>query len=195
MKVKICGIRTEEDAHLCEELGADALGFVHFPGRMRSLSLNRIREMCETLGPIITRVLICNPEGPRQALDMLERSGTDVLQTYSLSPLFISRVKEGGGRIIRAIGPNLNDARRFAPVADALVFEAGVPGTGTKYDYSKIPIESCNRAIVAGGIDPTNLEEVKALGPYGIDVSSGVESIPGEKDPVLVREFIRRCRQ
>jgi len=194
VKVKICGLISEGDTHLCEEMGADALGFIHFPGRGRSMPLEEIWEICQTLGPMVTRVLICNPKGPNQALDMLERSGADVLQTYSLNPLFITRIREVGVRVIRAVRPDVEEARRFADVADALVFEVGIPGTGTSYEYSSIPMGICKRSIVAGGLNPMNLEEVKKLEPYGVDVSSGVESSPGKKDPELVREFIRRCR-
>jgi phosphoribosylanthranilate isomerase len=193
MKVKICGITSEEDAHMCEDLGADALGFVHYPGRNRSLSLEKICEICSTLGPLTTRVLICNPMGPNEAIHILEKSGADVLQTYSLSPVFISRVKESGIRVIRAVTLEIKQVEKFEGVADALVFEAGIPGTGTSYDYSKIPIDSCSRAIVAGGLSPFNLNEVKELRPYGVDVSSGVETIPGKKDMVLVDLFIRGC--
>jgi phosphoribosylanthranilate isomerase len=193
MKVKICGITSEEDAHMCEGQGADALGFVHYPGRNRSLPLDKIGEICSTLGPLTTRVLICRPMGPNEAIHMLEKSGADVLQTYSLSPVFISRIKESGIRVIRAVAPDKKQVEKFAGVADALVFEAGIPGTGTSYDYSEIPIDSCNRAIVAGGLSPFNLDKVRELRPYGVDVSSGVEIIPGKKDFALVREFIRRC--
>lgn len=193
MKVKICGITSEEDAHMCEDLGADALGFVHYPGRKRSLSLENIGKICSTLGPLTTRVLICLPMGPNEAIHMLEKSGADVLQIYSLSPVFISRVKETGVRVIRGVTPDEKQIEKYAGVADALVFEAGTPGTGTTYDYSKIPIASCNRAIVAGGLNPLNIEEVKELRPYGVDVSSGVESVFGRKDFTLVGEFIRRC--
>jgi phosphoribosylanthranilate isomerase len=194
VKVKICGVRTAEEAHLCEELGADAIGFIHYPGRIRSLPLSRIREICGTLGPMVTRVLICKPQGPLQAIDMLDRSGADVLQTYSLSPLFVSRVREEGARIIRAIPPEIDEARRYARVANALVFEAGVPGTGSGYDYSIVPLDACEKAIIAGGLHPGNVDRVKELDPYGVDTSSGVE-IDGRKDPHLVEEFIRRCKE
>ncbi len=193
MRVKICGITTLEDANICEELGADALGFVHYPGRGRSLPLMEIRDICSTLGPFITRVLICHPKGPNEALQMLERSGADVIQTYSLSPVFLSRLRENGIRVIRAVRPDIDEVRKYAECVDALVFEAGVPGTGHYYDHSTIPINSCRRAIVAGGLSLSNIDQVKELRPYGVDVSSGVESSPGIKDPELVNDLIRRC--
>lgn len=193
MKVKICGITTLEDAIMCEEVGADALGFVHYPGRGRSLSLLEIGNICSTLGPLVTRALICCPDGPNEALYMMEKSGADVIQTYSLSPIFLSRLRESGVRVIRVVKPDINEARKYAEFADALVFEAGTPGTGHNYDYSTIPMDSCRRAIVAGGLTLSNIEYVKGLRPYGVDVSSGVESLPGRKDPELVKDFVRRC--
>jgi len=194
MKVKVCGITSLDDATMCEDEGIDALGFVHFPGRHRSLTLREIGDICSTVGPLVTRVLICSPKGPREAMTMLERTGADVLQTYSMPPMFLSRLRDHGVRVIRAVRPDEGEARMYAESADALVFEAGTPGTGHGYDYSRIPMDSCRRAIVAGGVTPENVDAVRALRPYGVDVSSGVESSPGVKDPVLVRALVRRCR-
>ena len=194
MKVKICGITNAEDAHLCEDAGADALGFVHFPGRGRSLPLEEIAAICSTVGPMTSRVLVCPAEDVPTALDMVERSGADVLQLYSLDRESLAEVRGHGVRVIRAVRPVRSDAIRYADVADALLFEEGVPGTGTDHDYSRVPVGCCSRAIIAGGLNVDNVEEAKRLGPYALDVSSGVETAPGRKDPELVSEFIRRCK-
>lgn len=194
MRVKICGITNLEDASMCEELGADALGFVHFPGRSRSLPLKEIAEICSSLGPMITRILVSAPNSPTEALRMIDESNTDVIQVHSLDPDDVRGIREQGTRVIRAVPPTRSDALRFASVADALLFEHGTPGTGTAYDFSVVPIGSCQRAIIAGGLNMHNLEVAKALGPYALDVSSGVERRTGRKDPELVAEFIRRCK-
>ncbi|MDH3365270.1 MAG: phosphoribosylanthranilate isomerase [Thermoplasmata archaeon] len=194
MKVKICGITRLEDAQMCEDSGADALGFVHFPGRKRSIPLNEIASIGSTTGPMLTRVLVCSPHDASDALDMVDRSSTDAIQVYSLDRESLNEIRDNGVKVIRAVRPMRSEALRFADAADALLFEEGVPGTGTSHDYSRIPISCCSRAIIAGGLNATNLDEAKRLGPYALDVSSGVESPTGRKDPVLVSEFIRRCR-
>lgn len=195
MKVKICGITNLHDAVICEELGADATGFVNVRGRQRSIPLDLVRDICSTLGPMTAKVLVCAPSDAAQALRMLERSGADLLQLHSLVPEEIHVLKAHGVGIIRAVPPVRAEAARFAECADALLFEGGPPGTGTAYDYSSVPLEVCRRGIIAGGLRLDNLHLAKAAGPYALDVSSGVERAPGRKDPALVTEFIRRCRE
>lgn len=195
MKVKICGITNLDDAGMCEDIGADALGFVHFPGRHRSLSLTDVRDICSTLGPLTTRVLVCAPSDLSDAFHMLHQSEADLIQTYTLSPEELDLFREQGCRAIRVVPPDRGEASRFSSSADALVFESGMPGTGSGYDYSKIPMDCCERAIIAGGLNPGNVESLRAMRPYGVDVSSGVEKSPGRKDSGLVSEFIRRCRE
>jgi phosphoribosylanthranilate isomerase len=194
MKVKICGITNLEDAATCEGLGADALGFVHFPGRMRSLPLDEIANICSSLGPMTTKVLVCSPTSAADALRMVALSKTDVVQLYTFGPETLNEVRQNGVKVIRAVSPTRSEAERFVGAADALLFEQGAPGTGTSYDYSQVPVDFCPRAIIAGGLDPGNLDRAKELRPYALDVSSGVERTPGRKDPDLVEKFIRRCR-
>ena len=194
MKVKICGITNVEDAHMCEEAGADALGFVHFPGRRRSLPLDQIGSVGSTIGPMVTRVLVCSPHGTSDALDMAERSFATAIQVYSLDRDSLNEIRSHGVKVIRAVRPVRSEALRFADAADALLFEEGTPGTGMSHDYSRIPIGCCSRAIIAGGLNIDNLDEAKRMKPYALDVSSGVESASGRKDISLVSEFIRRCR-
>ena len=194
MKVKICGITSIEDACLCDDLGADALGFVHVPGRMRTLPLVRIREICSSIGPMSVKVLVCAPDDVASARDMFDAAGVDVLQLHSLGPEELSELRSEGIRVIRSVPPVRQEAERYAHSADALLFEGGSPGTGSSYDYSEVPLDVCGRGIIAGGLTPSNLHEAKALGPYALDVSSGVEAVPGRKDPSLVEEFVRRCR-
>lgn len=195
MKVKICGITSAKDASMCEEKGADALGFVQFPGRKRSISLEAISDICSSLGPMTAKILVCAPRGPEDAMDMLERSGADIIQTYTLEPASLADMRRQGVRVFRAVSPIRSEAARFAPVTDALVFEDGMPGTGKAFDYSRVPVDACPRSIIAGGLNLENLEKAKAMRPYALDVSSGVESSPGRKDPLLVAEFIRRAKE
>lgn len=195
MKVKICGITNIDDAALCESLGADALGFIHFPGRRRNLPLEEISEICGSLGPFTPKVLVCQPESASEALELLDKSNVDILQVYALSPDELSKFRETGAKIIRAVKPDRSEAELYADYADAILFEGGKPGTGTSYDYSKIPIDCCDRSIIAGGLTPDNLDSAKAINPYALDVSSGVEREFGTKDPELVSEFIQRCRR
>lgn len=195
MKVKICGITSIEDAKMCEDEGADALGFVHFPGRTRSLPLSKIAEIMDSVGPMTTRVLVCDPKSVQEASEFSRITGADALQVYSLPPRMLQEFRDLGGTVIRAVEPAKDAATFFAGCADALLFETGRPGTGTSYDYSKVPTECHPRSIIAGGLRIDNLSRAKEKKPYALDVSSGVESEVGRKDQRLVSEFIRRCKE
>ncbi len=194
MKVKICGIRLAEDAQMCESLGADALGFVHFPGRKRSVPLESIAAIMSTLGPNVSKVLVCEPKSSSEAIQMAHKVDADAVQLYSLLPDDLNEIRQQGIGVIRRVPPVREEALKFAEAADALLFEEEIPGTGCSYDYSKIPVDCCPQAIIAGGLTVDNLHLAKAMKPYGLDVSSGVERVLGRKDRSLVSEFIRRCK-
>ena len=194
MKVKICGIKLAEDAQMCESLGADALGFVHFPGRGRSIPLESIAAITSTLGPSVMKVLVCAPKSSSEAIRMAHKASVDTVQLYSLIPKDLNEIRNHGIGVIRRVPPVRNEALKFVKAADVLLFEEEAPGTGRSYDYSKIPIDCCPRAIIAGGLTLNNLHLAKEMKPYGLDVSSGVERSLGRKDRTLVSEFIRRCR-
>ncbi|MBU0684524.1 MAG: phosphoribosylanthranilate isomerase [Candidatus Thermoplasmatota archaeon] len=195
MKVKICGVTNLSDAVMCEDMGADAVGFVHFPGRLRSIPLGLISEICSTMGPLTTKVLVCAPSGQDHAVELASSCGVDAIQLYTMSPEQLNDIRETGVKVLRVIRPDRSLALEFVDSVDALVFEGGEPGMGTPYDYSSIPVDCCPRAIIAGGLNPTNLSLAKALRPYALDVSSGVERSPGKKDPNMVSEFVRRCKE
>ncbi len=194
MRVKICGITNGPDAEMCEDEGADALGFVHVEGRSRSLPLKDIKDICSTLGPMTTTVLVCSPKSVFEAADMFDQSGVNVLQLHSLEPDQVSNLYDQGISIIRAVRPDRVEAMRYANQVHALLFEGGRPGTGTAYDHSKVPLDCHPRSIIAGGLNVDNLGSVISMKPYALDVSSGVERAEGRKDPQLVSEFIRRCK-
>lgn len=195
MKVKICGITNFDDAAMCEEAGADALGFIHFLGRRRSLPLSEIAEIIGSLGKNTLKVLVCDPRNSMEASELTRITGADMLQLYSLSPEAIQEFRDLGGKVIRAVKPSRAEAGLFAGCADALLFEMGTPGTGMSYDYSLVPTDCHPRTIIAGGLKVENLDRAKIMRPYALDVSSGVECEPGKKDPLLVSEFIRRCKE
>jgi phosphoribosylanthranilate isomerase len=194
MKVKICGITNVEDAVMCEDLGVDAIGLVHFNGRFRSRGLDEISQICSSLGPSILKVLVCCPKDANSALEMLRKSGADALQLYSLGAYEMDQLRDQGVKVFRVVKPDEPRAAIFSEGVDALVFEGGCPGTGESYDYSSIPAALRRCAFIAGGLTPENVHIAKALDPYGVDVSSGVENALGSKDRGKVEEFIRRCK-
>ena len=194
MKVKICGITSKEDARMCEELGADALGFVFVPGRRRCIPLGEISTIASSMNSAVPRVLVCSPRSIEEAEYYFAMSRADILQLHSLKAEDLDNLREKGIPVIRAVPPDRSAAAMFAPHADALLFEQGQPGTGTGYDYAEAPVDVCRFPIIAGGLTIDNLHKALEMKPYALDVSSGVETLPGKKDRRLVSEFIRRCK-
>jgi phosphoribosylanthranilate isomerase len=194
VKVKICGITSKEDAQMCQELGADALGFVFVPGRRRSLTLAEISSIASSMSSSVPRVLVCAPRSVGEAEYYFVKSRADILQLHSLNAEDLDALREKGIPVIRAVPPERSAAVRFATHADALLFEQGKPGTGAAYDYSQAPVDVCRFPIIAGGLTLDNLDKAIEARPYALDVSSGVESAPGKKDRKLVSDFIRRCK-
>ncbi|MBU1158185.1 MAG: phosphoribosylanthranilate isomerase [Candidatus Thermoplasmatota archaeon] len=195
MKVKICGITNLSDAAMCEELGADMLGFVHVDGRARSVSSESISEIGSCLGQDLTKILVCYPQSASHAIDLGRRSEVDAIQSHTLSPEDLVDIRDAGFMVIRAVKTDRSTALPFSEAADALLFENGIPGSGSAYDYSSVPMDCHPRTIIAGGLKPSNVHLAKAMNPYAVDVSSGVERSIGVKDRGLLSEFIRRCRE
>ena len=195
MKIKICGITNLSDAAMCEELGADMLGFVHVDGRARSISPETISEIGSCLGKDLIKALVCYPQSASHAIDLGRMSDVDAIQLHTLSPDDMRDIRDAGFMVIRAVKTDRSTAIPFSETVDALLFENGIPGSGNAYDYSSIPMDCHPRTIIAGGLRPTNVHLAKAMNPYAVDVSSGVERSIGLKDRELLSEFIWRCRE
>ena len=204
MAVKICGITSVEDARVAVEAGADAVGFVLWPKSPRYLSLETAREIAATLPPFVHRVGVfvdATVEEMRTACDAI---GLDVLQLHgnedleSLGPL--------PRRAIKAVrvGPEFQaeealryEGRTAGVLLDTRLDGAPPGGTGRSFDWSlaKDVRQGASYLVLAGGLTPDNVAEaVTAVRPDAVDVSSGVESSPGRKDPQKVRAFIRAAR-
>ena len=201
VRVKICGITNREDALHAAACGADALGFVFFPGSPRWVTPAAAAAICAELPPFITRVGLFVNEAPERILATAATCGLDVLQLHGdeapqgcLLPPY---------RVVKGVRPrstaDLAGLDAY-PVA-ALLVDAAVPGqyggTGERADWAlAAQLAGSHRVILAGGLNPGNVAAaVRAVRPYAVDVASGVEAAPGRKDPEKVAQFIRRARE
>ncbi|MFN3368390.1 MAG: phosphoribosylanthranilate isomerase [Thermus sp.] len=196
-RIKICGITRLEDALLAEALGAFAMGFVFAPGSRRRVALEVARAISEALGPFVVRVGVFQDQGPEEVLSITERARLQVVQLHGQEP---PEWAEAIGRhfpVIKAFpltGPADPSWAQYP--AGALLLDGKAPGSGQTYprDWAKPLLQTGKRIILAGGITPENLEEVLALGPYAIDLASGVERAPGIKDEAKLRALFARGR-
>ncbi len=196
MKVKICGITRHEDARLALELGAWALGFVFHPPSPRRVLPEAVAEIIERLPPGTISVGVFVDAPLAEVQRTVERTGLKAVQLHGgETPAYAAAVR--AERVIKAFRVKGGfDVREIDAYPGCLVLldtyvEGSPGGTGRSCDL-RIAREAQGRApiILAGGLTPENVEEViRAVGPEGIDVSSGVEARPGEKDPAKLRRL------
>ena len=199
-RVKICGITREADAIAAAQAGADAIGLVFYPPSPRFLSVERAVEIRDALPPFVSAVaLFVNPDAA-QVAQVLGRVRPAMLQFHGEeTPQFCAQF---GVPYIKACrvrkGADLLEyLRPFSTAAgwllDSHVEEYG--GVGERFDWSLAPAVRDRPIILAGGLTRDNVAEaIRHVRPWGVDVTSGVESAKGVKDVAKIAAFIAEVR-
>ena len=201
-RVKICGLRDPEHARIAAEAGADAIGLVFYAQSARFVDAATAAKVADALPPFVTAVglFVDAKEGDIRAI--LRQVPLDVLQFHGdESPEFCAQFGKPYLRAVRmeAATDLLEYARRFS-AARALLLDAHVQGqpggTGLTFDWTVIPRDLPIPLILSGGLDAANVARaMREVRPWAVDVSSGVESSRGVKDPQKIVEFIRKVRR
>lgn len=199
-RVKICGITRVEDGRIAAEAGADAIGLVFYPPSPRFLSLERAVEIRDALPPFVQTVaLFVNPDAT-QVAQVIGRVKPALLQfhgdetpgfceEFGMPYMKACRVKEGVD-LLEYLRPF---SRAAAWLLDSHVAEYG--GVGERFDWSLAPAQRERPLILSGGLAPGNVREaIRRVRPWGVDVSSGVESAKGIKDAGKIAAFIAEVR-
>lgn len=197
MWVKVCGITRLEDARLAAECGASAIGFVFWPGSPRFVDPDDARVIRKGLPKALAVVGVFVNQPVEEVRAISKHVGLDGIQLHGdETPGDFGGI---GLPLIRAVptGPSSPDGivGQIAPEVLVLV-DAADPrrrgGTGITADWPAAAAIASRRAtILAGGLTPWNVAEaIAAVRPFGVDVSSGVETAPGLKDADLVRRFV-----
>ena len=198
MKIKLCGLTRPCDIEAVNELQPDYIGFVFAKKSRRYVSPEKAKELKAMLAPGIQAVGVFVNEEPEQIVSLLEAGTIDVAQLHGQeSETEIRRLRELTDHpLIQAfrIDTEQDVERANASTADYVLLDSGAGGTGTVFDWDLL------RAIrrpyfLAGGLDTENLGTVKAkLNPYGVDVSSGIET-GGYKDKEKMTAFVAAARK
>ncbi|BCD67452.1 phosphoribosylanthranilate isomerase [Nitratiruptor sp. YY09-18] len=194
MRVKICGITNIEDALVAIEAGADALGFVFYEKSPRFITPQKAKEIVSQLPPFVERVGLFVNEEPSQIDEICIKCNMSLAQIhFDVDEEFLARLHTKALPVVRAQEPQdiLKFTNRYRLV-DAYVPEFG--GAGKRVALEWFAGVDCSKIILAGGLTPENVADVKPYGFYGVDVSSGVEVQKGKKDPVKVRQFIQKAK-
>ena len=198
--VKICGITRAEDALYAECLGASAVGYIFYPKSPRYITPEAAGAISSELGPFIARVGVFVDEDPSIVMKTVQAAKLTAVQLHGAEENeYIGQLH--GITVIKAfrVDPAFDCTRLNGVHADAFLFDAfgtdgSYGGTGKTFDWSKI--EECKkygRLILAGGLNAGNIgEAVETVSPWGVDVSSGVETSPGKKDHEKLKVFFNR---
>jgi phosphoribosylanthranilate isomerase len=198
VKVKICGITNYEDAAIAANLGADALGFIFAPSP-RQVTPEAARDIISALPPFVKTVGVFVNEEPATIKRTIQFCGLDLVQLHGdespdlcreLMPYTIKTFWLRDESSLSAVESYLGQIR--AVLFDTYAKEKR-GGTGETFDWELavrgkelgVPI------IIAGGLSPSNIETaISTVGPFAVDVSSGVEERPGKKSPLLMRRLM-----
>jgi phosphoribosylanthranilate isomerase len=197
-RVKVCGITRLEDALAAARLGADALGFVFWPGSKRYLEPSRARPIVEALPPFVTPVGLFVDAEPGAIEAAARASGVRALQLHGRESPADCRALPLPA--LKALGveseASIDRADEYA-VAGLVLDAPNGGGSGRAFDWTILERRRPRAPfLVAGGLRADNVgEAVRRLAPYGVDVSSGVESSVGVKDHQKLERFFDALRQ
>ncbi|MDH5438272.1 MAG: phosphoribosylanthranilate isomerase [Candidatus Bathyarchaeota archaeon] len=210
VKVKICGITSNKDLATAVEAGADAVGFVvNVPSSPRNLTPEKAEKMMKNTPVPVKNVVVAVPKSLSELIEVYKRLRPDILQIHGHNLLDSAiREKLANTCLIRAVQAKsdrvVEDAVKATNTFDAVLVDSFVSGklggTGRVHDWELSrrvkQLIHPKPLILAGGLNPENVRDaVRAVQPYAVDVSTGVESRPGVKDPEKVFAFIRNAKE
>jgi len=201
-RIKICGIREPDHARIAAEEGADAIGLVFYGDSPRHVDAVRAARIARSLPPYIMAVGLFVNSGADEIRLILEEVPLDLLQFQGDEPPEFC--EQFGRPYVRAVrmeeGTDLVEYSSRYSGAKALLLDAHVPGqrggTGRVFDWKVIPQKHPVPLILSGGLTAENVgRAIREVRPWAVDVSSGVESSRGVKDPAKIVEFIRSVKR
>jgi phosphoribosylanthranilate isomerase len=199
-RIKFCGLSREQDMADAVAAGADALGFVLWPGSKRCVDEARLAALAARVPAFVTRVGLFVDQEPEliarctEHLDLLQFHGDE-------TPAFCAGFGRPWVKALRMRDDlDLHAAAEAYAGAQALLLDAyrpGMPGgTGETFDWSRIPANLAKPVILAGGLGPDNVAQaIERVRPFAVDVSGGVEAAPGHKDRDLLAAFAAAVAQ
>ncbi len=197
-RIKICGITRVEDATAAVRAGADAIGLVFAPGTPRYVELEQAAMIARSVEPFVTVVGLVVDAEPARVREILGRVRIALLQFHGSETPDQCRLYNfpyiKAVRMQKDVDVNAQ-ARAYSDAAGLLLdtFDTDVAGgSGRTFDWSRIPRDVAKPIILAGGLTAENVAEaVRAVHPYAVDVSSGVEKTKGVKDAAKIDAFVQ----
>ncbi|MFA5529682.1 MAG: phosphoribosylanthranilate isomerase [Thiohalomonadaceae bacterium] len=197
-RVKICGITRPEDGGHAAAMGADAIGLVFYAKSPRAVDVAQAKAILAALPAFVTTVGLFVDAPAEEVNAVLDALPLDLLQFHgNESPAYCRAFRRP---YLKALamrpGMDLRVATEDYVDARALLVDAYHPdapgGTGTRFDWERLPAQLGLPLVLAGGLDPDNIADaIRTVRPWGVDVSSGVEAAKGIKSPEKMAAFMR----
>lgn len=209
IRTKICGITTPDALEAAIQGGADYIGLVFFPKSPRHLDIDRAKTLAERARGAVKVVALTVDADDDTLQEIVDEVAPDILQLHGKeTPARVAEIKSKFGRtVIKAIPVAVADdaamAEPYAGVADLILFDAKAfpgaerpGGNGEAFDWGAIEgLPDTMRFMLSGGLSPDNVAAaIEQTHPVAVDVSSGVETAPGVKDPERIRRFLHAAK-
>ena len=195
MKIKICGITNYADAMDAIDAGADAIGFVFYEKSIRYIKPDDAKKIIKSLPPFIKNVGLFVNKSANEINQISQIANIDIAQIhFEATDTLFNNLQIPYLKVVRV--KQKQDLLKYPneyKIVDAFVQNYGGEG-------KRIPIEwfkgiDTSKMIIAGGLTPNNLEQLKEFDIYGLDVSSGVEQYKGKKDKLKMEQFILNAKK
>ncbi len=199
-KIKICGVMDVKTAVSAERLGADAIGLVFCEKSKRRISVEEAKEIIFSLKPFTSIVALFSNDKEDYIKNILSKLKVNLIQFHGdENDEYCAKYNFPYIKGISEKNDGYKNLDYKFPNAKGFVVDShgkdGIGGTGKTFDWSKGSFDTNKPIIIAGGLNCDNVKDaIKAFMPYGIDVSSGVESSPGIKDINLIGKFIKQIK-
>lgn len=208
-RIKFCGLTRPGDVRLASELGVDAIGFVFADGSPRRLQAEEARAMRNALGPLVDAVALFVDNPADEVREVIRLVRPSMLQFHGneddgfcrgFGLPYLKAIPMGSASAGDRRGGDATALQLRYPGAAGFLFDghgSGVSGgSGRAFDWSTLPTGLGKPFVLAGGLHPENVfDAIQATLPWGVDVSTGIESAPGIKDGDKMRRFVEEVRR
>ncbi|MBN2010758.1 phosphoribosylanthranilate isomerase [candidate division KSB1 bacterium] len=200
MFIKICGITHIDDARLAVELGANALGFIFAPSK-RQVTAKHAADIISMLPAQVEKVGVFVDESRERIIEIAETAGLSCLQLHGSESRYLCTELGKQYKVLKSV--KIDPSGTVLSPTDfpvwKLLLDTHLPklagGTGMTFPWERLQEFDTENVIVAGGLSPDNISAlINNYQPFGVDVNSGVESSPGQKDPAKLIELFRIIR-
>ncbi|HIP38562.1 MAG TPA: phosphoribosylanthranilate isomerase [Desulfocapsa sulfexigens] len=206
-RIKMCGMTRIKDIEMGIAVGLDALGFIFYDKSPRNVTPDFVRSVVAKIPPFIDCVGVFVDRDKKEVEEIVEYCGLSHAQLHgNEDPKYCERLERFASpcHVIKAfrVGDQ-SKSTNFSPYDDVVhgylldtYIKGNAGGTGEVFDWSLIDRLGLQRPVIlAGGLSTDNVEDaIKLVGPFGVDVNSGIEIEPGIKDHSKLKEFVRKVR-